>query len=546
MEFSAKTRRVNLHRTEPFDILIIGGGITGAGIARDAAMRGFRTALVEKGDFASGSSSKSTKLVHGGLRYLEMFEFGLVFEASRERKTLWTIAPHLTRPVPFLFPVYRDARWPAWMIDVGLWMYDAISLYRNYRNHRWLSNREITELMRGFDIKNINGGAQYYDGQVDDARLTLANIRAAHRYGAAVANYFEADALIREGDRVAGIRGHDVLRGEIHEIRAHVVVNATGIWCDSILQMDDPAVPRRMRPTKGIHILVPRRKIGGDSAVAFPNVTDGRLMFAVPWGDFQLIGTTDTDYRGNYDHVHADRTDVDYVIAAANHAFPGSPITAEDIVGAYSGLRPLVGEPGKSEEQTSREHEIWTSPSGLVSIAGGKLTTYRSMAEELVDLVEKHLRRDFSIRARHFCRTAKTPLIEEDDEMRAQSVAVEPLMKKMPPDVAGHLRDAYGPEYGLVLTKAAHDQRQMERIVDGLPYIWAEVPYAVEREMALCLTDIFERRLHLAMESRDSALAAAERAAGILGGCLGWDPGQIEAALGVYEARIREENQWRA
>src|SRR5574341_2353205 len=207
-DFSAWTRHANIHKlhTEHFDILIVGGGITGAGIARDAAMRGYRVALVDKGDFASGTSSKSSKLVHGGVRYMELFEFGLVAEASRERRILWDIAPHLVRPLPFVFPVYRDARWPKWMIDVGMWMYDGLAMFRNFKRHQMLATSQVEEKIRGIDTRNINGGAYYYDAQVDDARLTLETIRAAHRYGAVIANYVGVDALVKERGRIAGVR----------------------------------------------------------------------------------------------------------------------------------------------------------------------------------------------------------------------------------------------------------------------------------------------------------------------------------------------------
>ncbi|HEX7586968.1 MAG TPA: glycerol-3-phosphate dehydrogenase, partial [Anaerolineae bacterium] len=495
-EFSARTRLANLKqlKTDLYDILIVGGGITGAGIARDAAMRGYKVALIDKGDFASGTSSKSSKLVHGGIRYLELFEFGLVFEASRERRTLWQIAPHLVRPLPFLFPVYRDARWPGWMIDMGLWMYDGLALFRNFKRHEMFSNQEIVRRMHGFDVGNINGGAHYYDGQVDDARLTLETIRTAHRRGAVIANYVQVDTLLKNDGRVVGVQGHDTLRGEKLEIHARVVVNATGPWADTLLQLDDPHAPSRMRPTKGVHILVPREKIGGDSAVAFPAHSDGRLMFVIPWGQFSIIGTTDTDYVGDCDHVFADAADVDYVIAAAQHAFPGAPLQKSDVISTYAGLRPLVSQQGKSATKTSREHEIWTTASGLVTIAGGKLTTYRSMAEELVNTVGKQLRSEFQVLPNQPCLTAKTPLVEGETVSATQG---------LPPDVIEHLNHAHGPEMGRVLEVARRDPRLTKPIVEGLPYIWAEVPYAVEQEMALTATDILERRMHILNESRD-------------------------------------------
>jgi len=537
-KFSGKTRQAYLNQREPFDVLVVGGGITGAGIARDAAMRGFKTALIDKGDFASGTSSKSSRLVHGGIRYLEMFEFGLVFEASRERRILWKIIPHLATPLPFLFPVYRDTAWHPWVINLGLWMYDALALFRNYRNHEWLSNEEIARRVPGLERASIHGGAYYYDGQVDDARLTLETIRSAHRYGARVLNYVQVDELIKERGRVAGVRAHDTLSGEIIEIRARVVVNATGVWTDTLTQLDDPGSPKRMRPTKGIHIIVPRalHEIGGDCAVAFPSLTNGRLLFAIPWGKFQIIGTTDTDYQGDYDRVHADAADVDYVIAATNHAFPRTPITRADVISTYAGLRPLIAQAGKSASKTSREHEIWTAPSGLVTIAGGKLTTYRSMAEQCVNVVARQLRDQFNIVAQQPCLTAKVPIVQDD-----APIPPHPL----PAEVIAHLQHRYGPAYGRVIAIANRDAKFAHHLCDDLPYIWAEVQYAIEEEMALTIADVLERRLHILTESREHGLAIAPRVGQMLGEFLGWDAGRLEKDLDAYQERVRLTNAFR-
>lgn len=538
-EFSAKTRLENLQqfKQDVYDILIVGGGITGAGIARDASMRGYSVALIDKGDFASGTSSKSSKLVHGGVRYLELFEFGLVFEASRERRTLWQIAPHLAQPLPFLFPVYRDARWPAWMVNTGLWMYDALSLFRNFKRHEMFSNQEIARRMHGIDVGNINGGAYYFDGQVDDARLTLETIRTAHRHGAVIASYVQVDDLLKQGGKIVGVKAHDTLRGEQVEIHARVVVNATGPWADSLLQLDDPKSPARMRPTKGVHLFVPRDKIGGDSAVAFPAHSDGRLMFIIPWGNFSIIGTTDTDYTGDYDRVYADAADVDYVIAAVQHAFPGAPLQKSDVISTYAGLRPLVMQQGKSATKTSREHEIWTTPSGLVTIAGGKLTTFRSMAEELVNVVARQLRAEFNIAPKQPCMTARVPLVDVD------TTTVPP--DGLPPEVIEHLNHAHGPEMGRVVEIAKREARLAQLIVDGLPYIWAEMQYSVEQEMALTVTDILERRMHILNESRDMGVGFASEVAMRLGDFLDWDKVEIERALRGYQEQVELASAFR-
>ncbi|MBI4787500.1 MAG: glycerol-3-phosphate dehydrogenase/oxidase [Chloroflexi bacterium] len=538
IDFSAKTRLANLAKSkdEWFDILVVGGGITGAGIARDAALRGYKVALVDKGDFASGASSKSSKLVHGGIRYLELFEFGLVFEASRERRILWEIAPDLVRPLPFLFPVYRDARWPAWMIDMGLWMYDGLSLFRNFKRHRMYSNAQISRVMRGFDTRNTAGGAHYYDAQVDDARLTLESIRAAHRHGAVVANYAQVDALLKDQGRVVGVQGHDVLCGQRFQLHARVVVNATGPWTDSLTQLDDPHSPRRLRPTKGVHILVPRDKVGGESAVTFPAQSDGRLMFVIPWAQFSIVGTTDTDFQGDYDRVYANAADVDYVIAAVNHAFPQSAIQKSDVISAYAGLRPLVLQEGKSATKTSREHEIWTTESGLLNIAGGKLTTYRAMAQELVDAAAKILREGFDIAPARTCLTARTGLIEGYGAVSPDGLSDE---------VITHLRHVHGPQYGRVLQVANRDPRLKLPIIEGLPYIWAEIPYAIENEMALTVADVLSRRTHILTEATDNGLGAAPEVAARLGESLDWDKSKIEQELRAYQDEVARARAFR-
>ncbi|MBI3912911.1 MAG: glycerol-3-phosphate dehydrogenase/oxidase [Chloroflexi bacterium] len=531
--FSFTTRQANLQRLgrEQFDLLIIGGGITGVGIARDAALRGFSVALIDKGDFASGTSSKSSKLVHGGVRYLELFQFGLVFEASRERRTLMQIAPHLVRAVPFIFPVYRDGRWPAWLIDLGLWTYDALALFRNAGRHHMLSRAAVAEKTRGIDIGNITRGAYYFDAQVDDARLTLETIRAAHRAGAVAANYVQVDALAKADARVVGADAHDMLTGEKISIRARVVVNATGVWSDGLAQMDDPRARRRLRPTKGAHIFVARERIGTENAATFPSFQDKRIMFLIPWGKFTIIGTTESDFDGDYDRVYADARDVAYILAAANHAFPLAKLFRADVISAYAGLRPLVNEGGKNATQTSREHLIWVSESGLITIAGGKLTTYRAMAEQLVNRVAKILRDEFNVVAKQKCATARLPLVASDS-------ALEFARDGLGEDVAAHLARAYGANAARVAALAHADGRAARRIAEALPYLWAEVDYAMENEMPATLVDFLARRTHIMNEDGDNGIEVAPQVAARMAARLDWDRARIEKELRAYQDQV--------
>ncbi|MBI3536273.1 MAG: glycerol-3-phosphate dehydrogenase/oxidase, partial [Chloroflexi bacterium] len=504
--FSHEARRANLQRLSQhyFDLLVIGGGITGAGIAYDAALRGLTVALIDKGDFASGTSSKSSKLIHGGVRYLEQFEFGLVFEASRERRTLLKIAPQLVRPLPFIFPVYRDGRWHRSVIDAGLWLYDALALFRNVDRHHMLAREQVRAATRGIDTRNITGAAYYYDAQVDDARLTLQTIRAAHRHGAVIANYVGVDAFVKKQGRVIGVDAREITRGKKISIRARVVVNATGPWSDALAQMDDAHAPPRLRPTKGAHIFVARERIGTDTAATFPSFQDKRIMFLIPWGKFTIIGTTESEFVGDYDRIYADAREVDYILAATNHAFPLAQLTRADVISTYAGLRPLVNANGKDTTRTSREHLIVESASGLITIAGGKLTTFRAMAEQIVDRVGKKLQTDFNRAVKQKSATATQLLMESNGASAARLPFDE--------EIVDHLSRAYGANAARV-AEIARANSGASRLIAALPYVWAEVDYALENEMVVTLTDFLARRTHILNEDRDHGIEIAPQVA---------------------------------
>ena len=506
----------------PVDVLIIGAGITGAGIARDAAMRGFRTALIDKADFGAGTSSHSSRLIHGGVRYLEQYAFRLVFESSHERRILLKIAPHLVRPLAFLFPVYRGGRVPGWKLRAGMWLYDLLAAFRNVRRHRWLGAKKVRRVEPGLRDRGLKGAAMYYDAQVDDARLVIANVRAAARAGALVANYVEATALLKPDGRIRGVTIRDVLSGETATIRANVVVNATGPWSDALRRLDNPAAKPLLRPTKGAHVFVPRRRMSNEHAVTLFSQLDGRVMFVLPWGDLSYIGTTDTDADISPDALRVTSADVTYLLRSANAAFPDAHLTTNDVISGWAGLRPLLHQDNVSPSQVSREHAIDESAQGLVSIVGGKLTTYRVMARDVVDRVAKRLH---ALDGRP---VAPHPPTDRDPLPGGESADLEVLVEAArargaAETTARHLVASYGSEAAAVLNLVDRERPLGQQLLAGRPEIWAEVTYAVERELALRVQDVLIRRLHLFYETRDQALSIAGAVASRMKKLLGWD-----------------------
>ena len=377
-----------------FDVLVIGGGINGAGVARDAALRGLSVALIERDDFASGTSSRSSRLIHGGVRYLEHAFLHLVFEASRERRLLLRLAPELVQPLQFTWPLYRGARIPGWKLGAGLWLYDLLALFRNVGRHRRYSRTETLAAEPGLSTGDLLGGDSYWDASTDDVRLTLANAVDATRHGAVLLNHASVTGLVLENGRAAGATVRDAFSGETFEVRARVVMNATGPWSDSIHKLEDPNARAVVRGTKGVHIAVPAERVGNHGALIVLAPQDGREMFVLPAGAQTIIGTTDTPTTEHPDEVRASRAEVRYLLDAVNHYFPSAKLTDDDVIAAWAGIRPLIasgngGDPAKA----SREHEIVTGPRGVVSVSGGKLTTYREMSSQLVDRIEQALGR---------------------------------------------------------------------------------------------------------------------------------------------------------
>ena len=522
---------------ERFDVLVIGGGITGAGVALDAASRGAKVALVERHDFASGTSSKSSKLVHGGLRYLQQKEYKLVYENLHERQRLLENAPHLVTPLPFLIPLFGKSgtvnKTVAKAYRTALWLYDVTGGLRIGKRHKRVSKEEALAHLPTLNTDLLAAAFLYYDAQADDARLTLTLLRTAADRGAVVANHVPVVSLRKGADgRVDGA----VLDGGI-EVRADVVVNATGVWADDVRELAEGEHPDSIRPAKGIHITVPAAKLPCDIAAVVPVPKDRRSIFVVPWGEHTYLGTTDTDYTGDRDHPECTAGDVRYVLDAIN-LFVTSPLTEADVVGTWAGLRPLVKNEGKARTaDLSRRHKVLVSDSGLVTITGGKLTTYRKMAQDTVDEVGKRLAASGSGRKLKRSHTAGLKVRGADGLERLRSEGAS----KLGVDEAtfGHLVSRYGTDARTIASMIAADPTLGEPLVPKLPYLRAEAVYAVREEMAHTLEDVLSRRTRALLLERDGAAAVAEDVARLVADVLGWDEAeqrrQVEAFVALAD-----------
>lgn len=551
------TRQAMWDRLGPqVDLLVIGGGITGCGVARDAVRRGLKVALIEQRDFAFGTSSRSSKLVHGGLRYLEQYEFSLVFEAVSERRILMDIAPHLVNPLGFLFPVYETSRKPLWMVNAGMWVYEGLSMFRSPKRHKSLkSAAEVKEEEPILSVTGMTGAPLYYDCSTDDARLTLENAMDAARLGAAVVSYARVVSFVKDAGRITGVVVEDGVTGELRTVRCSAVVNATGPWTDRTLAMSQGGGSPLLRPTKGVHIVVPREKVPVRNAVVILHPTDGRLLFAIPWGEHAYFGTTDTDFEGDPADVAATRSDVDYLLAAAAKYFPDNPLTHDDVISTWAGLRPLIAPPGEgvAESSVSREHHIAVGNDGLVTIAGGKLTTYRRMAEEVVETALKLLRlTGADLPKLQPPATDTEPLPgavgwpADDDTKRVAGQITDASRGALQPDTAALFAHTYGIRGVDLARRIAGDPSLAARLVPGRPEVLAQVDWAVDEEMAASVADILVRRTQLYFRDRDQGLAAAAVIADRMAARLGWSDERKAAEIEAYRAEVERSRRWRA
>lgn len=527
-------------KSEQFDVLVIGGGITGVGVALDAASRGLRAALVEKDDFSSGTSSKSSKLIHGGLRYLQQGEIGLVYEALHERQRLRKNAPHLVQLLPFMIPILTKdgviSRKIARALGSALWMYDLTGGWRIGKFHRRLKAKAAHAHLPTMPFEKLASAYLYYDAAADDSRLCVSIARTAAQHGAAIANQCRVTKIVHNEQGIACGAQVQPTGGDPFTIRATTVVNAAGVWADEVRQADEGTNPRSIRPAKGIHITVPWNKVRNDIAIVIPVRRDKRSLFVVPWisnGDgtyqYTYVGTTDTDFAGGVNESQTSAEDIHYVLEALNQSITTN-VTVDDVTAVWSGLRPLVSNEdgsaatGKTAD-LSRKHKVKVSPSGVISIMGGKLTTYRKMSEHTVDEVVKH-----TGKARK-CKTKSLSFIG--------AAGFKPSLLKGPD---AHLAQRFGSEMNTIKDLIAENPSFGRPLIDGLPYLRAEAVFACRNEMAQTLDDVLSRRTRARIINRRATLASARSVAELMAGELNWDSAEIDRQICEFvDSCSREE-----
>lgn len=519
---------------ETFDVVVIGGGVVGVGAALDAATRGLRVALVEARDLASGTSSRSSKLFHGGLRYLEQLEFGLVREALRERELMLTrIAPHLVKPVAFLYPL-SNRLWERPYSAAGLFLYDTMGGARSVPGQKHLTRAGALRLVPALKRDALIGGIRYYDAQADDARHTMMVGRTAAHYGAVVRTSTQVVGFLREADRVSGVRVRDVEDGRETDVRAHAVINATGVWTDELQRLSGSRGRFRVRASKGVHIVVPRDRIVAEAGMILR--TEKSVLFVIPWRNHWIVGTTDTDWNLDLAHPAATKHDIDYILEHVNSVL-ATPLTHDDIEGVYAGLRPLLAGESDSTSKLSREHAVARVAPGLVAIAGGKYTTYRVMGADAIDAAHVDLpgRIQPSI-------TDKVPLVGADGYHALINQADQLAAKHgLHPYRVRHLLDRYGSLVHELLALASDNPELLKPIPASPDYLQVEAVYAASHEGAMHLEDVLTRRLRISIEYAHRGVDSAEAVARLVAPVLGWDEDAIKREIEVYNARVEAE-----
>ncbi|MEB3019898.1 glycerol-3-phosphate dehydrogenase/oxidase [[Mycobacterium] crassicus] len=519
---------------EQFDVVVIGGGVVGAGCALDAATRGLKVALVEARDFAAGTSSRSSKMFHGGLRYLEQLEFGLVREALHERElSLTTLAPHLVKPLPFLYPLTRRY-WERPYVAAGIFLYDQLGGAKSVPPQHHLTRAGALRLAPGLKRSALIGGIRYYDTVVDDARHTLTVARTAAHYGAVIRTSTQVVALLREGDRVTGVRIRDSEDGRVAEVHGHVVVNATGVWTDEIQALSRQRGRFHVRASKGVHIVVPRDRIVSEAAIILR--TEKSVLFVIPWGTHWIIGTTDTDWNLDLAHPAATKADIDYILTHVNSAL-ANPLSHADIEGVYAGLRPLLAGENDDTSKLSREHAVAVPAPGLVAIAGGKYTTYRVMGADAIDAAAEFIPTRVAPSI-----TEKVPLLGADGYFALVNQAEHVGARQgLHPYRVRHLLDRYGELIHKVLAVADGRPELLDPIAEAPTYLKVEVAYAAVAEGALHLEDVLARRTRISIEYAHRGVNCAREVAEVMAPVLGWDDAAVDWEVANYAARVEAE-----
>lgn len=531
-------------KDQEFDLLIIGGGITGAGIALDAVSRGLKVALLEKQDFSQGTSSKSTKLVHGGLRYLKQGNFSLVREVGRERSILHQNAPHLVVPEPMMIPITKESSFGSFQISLALYVYDWLADVKRSERRRMLSASETLEKEPLLSEEGLKGGGFYYEYRTDDCRLVIEVLKTAIKYGAHCMNYMKVDDFLYEGGQIKGVQATDMDTNKEYDFKAKCVVNATGPWVDQVRALQIQSTRSKLQLTKGVHIVVKRDRLPIQNAIYF-NVPDGRMAFAIPREDVCYIGTTDTIFEGHIDEPKVDLQDVYYILDAANSYFKDSSLTVDDVISSWAGLRPLIFKYGKSPSELSRKDEIFISQDGLVSIAGGKLTGYRAMSDRVVNTVMQRLNDEYNVPLVP-CRTEFITLQGGDfrhaDELETYKQKIEAKLVELQLDLKwkDYLIHRYGRQSGVILH---HVSKSKER--SDLTLIRSELWFCVRNELVYSLIDFLERRSGRLFFNPNSVVEALPF---LLNDCVSyfkWNDERRSAEKAKIEEQLREITRFR-
>ncbi len=537
--FVDRARALQAMQETEFDLVIVGGGINGAGVARDAASRGMSVALIEADDFASGTSSRSSKLIHGGIRYLENLEFQLVFEALSERQRLFEIAPHLVHPLRFIIPIYHSGRVPTWKMSLGMWAYDALSLFEAPQLHQFMDGDELHSEFPSLQTKQLDGGFAYYDAYMDDDRLVHETLRSARRQGAQIANFVKATGAQFERQRMQAVECEDVYSKTKFALRGRHVISTVGPWTDLLGSAFFKDWQRKLRPSKGVHLTFRRERFPLQDA--FVMGAESRIVFAIPRHEMVIVGTTDTDFPSSPSEVRTEENDVAYLLQVVEKYFPGVGITKADIVGCYAGVRPLIDDGAKTESKTSREHAIWSDPSGCTFVAGGKYTTYRNMARQTVDVALEHFSIEDRVRfGKSDTLSPLNPLITDVLLERAKRESSRWAEQYgVPEQVTGLLADRHGLESHDLLARgleSVHVPRSNEA------WMWcAEALHAVENTMCMRLSDFYFRRTPLVLSRRDHGLPFADSIARTMATQLGWNSERQKEEINALQNQIGRE-----